>query len=305
VRDLVGALEIGGTHVTAACVDITARAVLTGTMRRLEFAPSAPREALLAAIHEAARAAARRDIRGWGVAVPGPFDYERGICTIEGVAKLDALHGVDLKAELAGALRVDTLAFSFLNDADAFLLGEWWAGAARGHRAAMGVTLGTGLGSAFLRDDKLLSAGAGVPPDARLDLIPYRDAPVEDVISARGVTAAYRGSGGEGAVDVAEIAARARRDDPAARAVFRAFGSALGEFLAPHVAAFEPTALVFGGGVARSWPLFSDDFRAACPPAGAIAFCGVAAHPSDAPLVGAACYVARGGGRQTYRQNAG
>jgi glucokinase len=302
VRDLVGALEIGGTHVSAACVDIAARAVLAGTMRRIEFEPSAPRDTLLAAIHGAARAAARGDIRGWGVAVPGPFDYDRGICTIEGVAKLDALRGVDLRVELAGALRVDTLAFWFLNDADAFLLGEWWAGAARGNSAAMGVTLGTGLGSAFLRADRLLSAGAGVPPDARLDLVPYRDAPVEDTISSRGLIAAYRRAGGEN-VDVAEIAARARRDEPSARAVFRAFGTALGEFLTPHVAAFAPTALVFGGGIARSWPLFSDDFSAACPPSRTLAFCGVATQLSEAPLRGAARHVTLGNARSSHRES--
>jgi glucokinase len=226
--------------------------------------------------------------------VPGPFDYVRGICTIEGVAKLDALRGVDLRAELAGALRIETQAFSFLNDADAFLLGEWWAGAARGHRAAMGVTLGTGLGSAFLRDDALVSAGEGVPPDTRLDLIPYRGAPVEDVISARGVVAAYRRAGGDQAVSAAEIAGRARRRDPKARAVYHAFGAALGEFLAPWLTAFGPTALVFGGSIARSWRLFSDDFRATCPPASALTVCGIAEHLSQAPLVGAAYHATPG-----------
>jgi glucokinase len=293
VTDIVGALEIGGTHVTAARVDIARRAVV-GTMRRTEFDPSASRETLLAAIRDAAVTAARDEVRQWGVAVPGPFDYERGVCTIEGVAKLDALRGADLRAELAGAVRIEPHAVHFLNDADAFLLGEWWAGVAQARRSAMGVTLGTGLGSAFLRDGEILNSGTGVPPDARLDLVPYRGAPVEEVISARGLVAAYRRSGGQGgAVTVAEVAARARRGEPAAAGVFRAFGSALGEFLAPHVRAFAPVVLVFAGGIARSWPLFADDFRARCPPASALAFCGVAENPGDAPLVGAAYHVTR------------
>ena len=293
MTDFVGALEIGGTHVTAARVDIATRAVEANTMRRIDFEPTAAHDTLLAAIREAARSAARDDIRSWGVAVPGPFDYERGVCTIEGVAKLDALRGVDLRAEIAAAARADGRQVLFLNDADAFLLGEWWAGAARDRPVAMGVTLGTGLGSAFLKDGELLSAGQGVPPDARLDLIPYRDAPVEDVISARGIVAAYRRAGGDQVVSAKEIAGRARRRDPKARAVYREFGAALGEFLAPHVAAFEPTALVFGGSIARSWRLFSDDFRATCPPASVLAFYGIAEHLSQAPLVGAAHHVTR------------
>jgi glucokinase len=292
VAEIVGALEVGGTHVTAARVDIARRAVV-GTMRRTEFEPSASRETLLAAIRDAAVTATRDEVRQWGVAVPGPFDYERGVCTIEGVAKLDALRGADLRAELAGAVRIEPHAIRFLNDADAFLLGEWWAGVAQARRTAMGVTLGTGLGSAFLRDGEILNSGPGIPPDARLDLVPYRGAPVEEVISARGLVAAYRRSGGHGAVTVAEIAARARRGEASAARVFRAFGVALGEFLAPHVAAFAPLVLVFGGGIARSWPLFADDFRAHCRPASALAFCGVAENPGDAPLVGAAYHVTR------------
>jgi hypothetical protein len=34
------------------------------------------------------------------VATAGPFDYERGICLIQGLAKLEALYGVDLRAQL-------------------------------------------------------------------------------------------------------------------------------------------------------------------------------------------------------------
>src|SRR5688572_21060975 len=83
-----------------------------------------------------------------GVAVPGPFDYERGISLVR--HKLLELHGVDLRSELAAALGFAPSSIRFLNDAAAFALGEWWVGAARGHRRAVGITLGTGLGSAFL-----------------------------------------------------------------------------------------------------------------------------------------------------------
>lgn len=283
----VGGLELGGTHVTAARVAVDSRTVEPATLRRLDLAADATRDALLATIRDAALAAANPDVRGWGVAVPGPFDYARGICTIHGVAKLDALHGVDLRAELAAALRVPPEAIRFLNDADAFLLGEWWAGVARGHDSAMGITLGTGLGSAFLRDGALRDDGPGVPPDARLDLVPYRGRPVEDLISRRGLLAAYRRMAHD-ASDVVEIAARARSGEDAAIATFRDFGEGLGDFLAPHVARFAPTCLVFGGSIARSWPLFEGSFADACAPASRVATVSVAQNLEDAPLLGAA-----------------
>ena len=55
----------------------------------------------------------------------------------------------------------------FLNDAEAFLLGESVAGAARGHAPRVGITLGTGLGSAFLADGEIVRSGPDVPPERR------------------------------------------------------------------------------------------------------------------------------------------
>ena len=46
----------------------------------------------------------------------------------------------------------------FVNDAEAFGLGEWRAGAARGRRRAVAITLGTGVGSVFVAD-----GGAAMP----------------------------------------------------------------------------------------------------------------------------------------------
>jgi glucokinase len=150
----------------------------------------------------------------------------------------------------------------------------------------MGITLGTGLGSAFMRDGALRQGGAGVPPEARLDLLPFRGAPVEDVISRRGLLAAYRRAGRD-AGDVVDIAERAREGESVAVEVFRGFGASLGEFLAPVIERFAPSCLVFGGGITRAWSSFADAFVAACAPASRVRTVGVARHLDDAPLLGA------------------
>ena len=169
--ELVGAIEIE-THVAAARVDLSSRSVDKGSLLRRELPSTGTRDELLAIMRDTILSAARADVHRWGVAVPGPFDYERGICTIEGVGKLDALRGVDMRSEFAASLQVAPDAIRFVNDAGAFLLGESWAGVARGHDAAIGITLGTGLGSAFMREGALVEDGPGVPPEARLDLVP-------------------------------------------------------------------------------------------------------------------------------------
>lgn len=265
---MIGALDIGGTHVSAARVDVAAGAVDQASRLRLQLPSDADRGELIAHIVRAARSLAVSRI---GVAVPGPFDYERGISLIR--HKLAALYGLDLRRELTDALPALHSA-AFVNDADAFLLGEWWAGAARGHERAIGVTLGTGLGSAFLANGEIVR-------EAPLYLVPFRGAPVEDAISRRGLLARYSG-GGE--VDAEDVATRARVGDEEAAAAFAGFAGDLAEFLEPPVREFAPTCLVVGGSIARAWDLIGPVLESAFPRL----VVSAARSIDDAPLLGAA-----------------
>lgn len=92
------ALELGGSHVSAARVDVASAKVTD--FRRTALAAGGTRAELLDVIRSAAKSVADGATHV-GVATPGPFDYERGICTIRGVGKLDALFGVDLRDELS------------------------------------------------------------------------------------------------------------------------------------------------------------------------------------------------------------
>jgi glucokinase len=295
VNGPVGALELGGTHVTAARVE--GDAVVPGSRVRRPLRPDGDRAELLGAILEAAMVAHRPEVGAWGVAVPGPFDYEHGICTIRDVHKLDALHGVDLHAELAGALRLgDGGRVRFLNDADAFLLGEWLAGAAKGRRRCVGVTLGTGLGSAFLADGQICHHGAGVPPDGRLDLVAFRGRPVEETISRRGLLARYRADRPGAHLDVEQIAARARAGEAAARQTFAEVMAAIGEFLAPWLRGFGASCLVVGGSIARAWDLIEPALRPALAGLPHLEVVARAANLDDAALLGAAAHASGAGG---------
>ena len=289
---VVGALDIGGTHVTAGRVDLTAGSVEPRSRIRVSLSAAGARSDPVAAISRAASSIARPDIHRLGVAVPGPFDYPAGVSRI--AHKLQGLYGVDLRAELCGALGLrDPTAVGFLNDAEAFLLGEWWAGAARGHARAVGITLGTGLGSAFLADGRIVRTGPGVPPGGALYELPFRGAPVEQTISRRGLLARY-GARTEDGIDVEEVAARARADDRPARRALEDLGRALGEFLTPWLRSFEPGCLVVGGSIARSWELLEGGLCSELQAIESIETVTVAERLDDAPLLGAAWYVAWG-----------
>jgi glucokinase len=289
-ENVVGALDIGGTHVSAGRVDLATGSVEAHTRLRVPLPSAGTRAELLAAIARAAVSIAGPALGRLGVAVPGPFDYSSGVSKT--AHKLRGLHGVDLRSELCRVLGfTDPRAVRFLNDADAFLLGEWLAGAARGHARAVGVTLGTGLGSAFIEDGRIAHTGRGVPSGGALWELPFRGAPVEQTISSSALLARWDAPLRE-RMDVEGLAGRARAGDGSACRVFEELGQALGEFLAPSLAGFGASCLVVGGSIAHSWELFEPRLRAELEPVETLETVTVAEQLDDAPLLGAAWCIA-------------
>lgn len=282
---VVGALELGGTHVTAGRVQLASATVEPETRVRLEFTGG---DAILERILEAAESVATPETRRFGVAAPGPFDYDAGVNLV--THKLPGLYGIDLRRELATALGLAGEAVSFLNDAEAFLLGEWWAGAARGHARALGITLGTGLGSAFLEEGRFVRSGPCVPADGALWTLAFRGRPVEETISSRALL--HRYGERDGGTDVEQIAARARAGDAGARCAFEDLAADLAEFLAAPIAAFGPSCLVVGGSITRAWDLLSATLLQKLAAYRSLVVAR-AANIDDAPLLGAASYAGR------------
>lgn len=278
-------LEIGGTHVTGALVDPDGWRVTQATRHHVDA--DAPAEAIIDRFVRAGAALGAAPGRTWGVAMPDPFDYRTGVALFEGVGKFAALRGVDVGSALRGRLHGT---FRFVNDADAFMLGEWAAGAATGASRCAGITLGTGVGSGWLVDGQVVDPGS--PPGGRLHRMDVAGRPLEDVVSRRAIRRAYAEAGGDPDADVKEIAAAARSGEARARRVLDAAMTALGRVVGRCVNGFRADVLVVGGSMSASWDLFAPAFRA-----GALG-CGLprvalAADSEHAPLVGAALHATR------------
>jgi glucokinase len=196
--------------------------------------------------------------------------------------KLAYLYGFDLRRALAEHFGWPPSRVRFLNDAAAFLAGEIAAGAARGVRRVVGITLGTGVGSAFAVDGHVAREGIGVPAGGEIWNVPYQGGIVEDQISTRAIQKSYRELTGQER-EVAAIAASAGQD-PSAAEVFSAFGRNLGVALRDVLAPFAPEAVVLGGGIARSAQLF---LPAAQGEVGTSAQLRISSLGDHAPLVGA------------------
>jgi predicted NBD/HSP70 family sugar kinase len=251
----LGTLDIGGTHVTAALADLDAR-VRADTVRRHELRSDGSADEILATLVTAGRGL-ELPAGGWlGIAIPGPFDTVRGVGLFRSVGKFDALCGVDVRTPLARGLGLVPAHLVFVPDSQAFLRGEWVAGAAAGHDRAAGITLGTGVGSAFLADGEIVADGNLVPPEGRADLLEIDGRPLEDTVSRRAILAAYeRAAGAAAGIDVRDIFDRARSGEDSARSVIEAAIGALGRALGPWLDGFGATVLVVGGAMSGSWDL--------------------------------------------------
>jgi glucokinase len=186
------------------------------------------------------------------LAIPGPFDFKNGVSRMR--HKLPYLYGVDLRQLLAVRFGWKPSNVRFLLDSAAFLLGEVAAGAAHGVSRAVGITLGTGIGSAFAVDGRLVTEGPGVPPGGEIWNLAYNGGIVEDFVSTRAIQKSYQHRTGMIA-EVAEIATKAV-DDPDATAVFTEFGRHFGVALQMIFSEFAPQVVVLGGGISRSAHLF-------------------------------------------------
>lgn len=244
--------DVGGSHISAALCrqsDYQLGPVVTRSYPAQESSQAFVD--LLYALGTAASGGGD-GVLGASLAMPGPFDYQAGISQM--THKLPYLFGFDLRKALAERFGWRGEQVRFLNDADAFLLGEIGAGAARGFNRSVGITLGTGVGSAFAVNGQVVTEGEGVPPNGDIWNLPYEGGILEDAISTRALQADYQRHTGQ-RCEVAEMAARAATDKAAAE-VFAHFGSHLGRTLRKILSSFAPEIIVIGGGISRSAHLF-------------------------------------------------
>lgn len=260
-------VDIGGSSLRCGLVSRAGR-LRRGSHRRVSVDSKGDREAILRTlvlpIRDGLRQseAERLHLVGIGIGMCGPLDYDRGISLIQGVDKYEALYGVNLKEEFHRRLSLpDRFPIAFEVDTWAFARGEAWRGAGRGFRRVLAVTLGTGLGSAFVNEGRILTEGPGIPsPYGWIGGLPYGQGKLDDYFSRRGILASYGAkveTKPDRHIDVKDIAVRARMGDELCREVFREFGERLGGALGPIAAKFGAQCLILGGRISGSFGLFA------------------------------------------------
>ena len=257
-------LDVGGTEIKAAPLDANGK-----MLSKIQYFPAmacADKKTLLehfAHIFTSICPADKVPIE-IDLAFPGPFDYENGICLLQGLEKYDALYGCNLRHAFAALSGLPQKRIQFINDEAAFALGELTFGSSRQAHKTLFTVIGTGCGSAFGVDGFLAAKGTlGVPPHGYFYNAPFMDSCVDDYISRRGLEKLTKDLLGT-PLDGRALAARVAAGDTQAASCFLQFGVLLRDALSPQIEAFNPDMICLGGQIMRSAPLFLSPLEALC-----------------------------------------
>lgn len=241
------AIDVGGSTLKSGLVNPN------GSVGPVELTPvdsAAPAEEILDLFASLIEKHGHKTV---GFGFPGPFDYAKGVCLMEGVAKYGELFKVDIGAALVNRLGPTQL--HFRNDAEAAIVGEALYGSVQAHKRVLGLSLGTGCGSAFLLNGVPQTTGPGVPANGWVYPLSYEGERADDLFSIRGLRSRLRGVGFDGSIPEAATAACQGNLD--VLEVWMGFGSDLGRFLTPLVRDFQADAVLVLGGIAGAGDLFT------------------------------------------------
>lgn len=257
-RYIVG-VDIGGSHVCAGIVDVDDGIVVPQSVVDRTVDSHMNADCVMKAWADVIETMIRGSgiiPEGIGLAFPGPFDYAKGICLIEGVEKFDHLFGLDITTTLSSYLHhVGTYDLRYVNDAAAFVLGEALGGAGQGAGRVMGITLGTGVGSGFVVDGKLIVDSVEVPANGWVYDLPFEGKLADEVFSTRGICGRYAQLTGREVSGVKDLVGLSEIDSLVST-VFNEYGRKLADFLFPIYQLFHGDVLVLGGNISRAFEWF-------------------------------------------------
>ncbi|HEU0114425.1 MAG TPA: ROK family protein, partial [Thermomicrobiales bacterium] len=258
-------VDVGGTNLRAAAVDLAGDIACRHEVRTpAKAGPEAVVDALLALADEAAAEAGLAADAPLGIAIPGPLDPATGIVAF--TPNLKDWRDFPLGAALRQRTRRP---FRLANDGNCAAVGEARFGAGRGVDDLIYLALGTGVGGGVIAGGRLIEGAAGFGgevghvvvaldgPRCTCGSVGCLEAFVGGWAIARDATLVATTDDGQTLARLAGgrplsariVAEAARAGDPAAAAILRRAGRALGAAMGAFANIFNPRLFVIGGGV--------------------------------------------------------
>ncbi len=200
---------------------------------------------------------AANQISGIAFSMPGPFDHSKGISYMgPNQGKYEAIYGMNLKELLLERVSTE-YPITFRDDGESAIVGEALYGAGKPYERLLGITLGTGIGSAFIINGEPQYVGKGIPENLLYDCL-WENKRADEVFSIRGLKSRLTGVGFHGEPkEATELA----KTDHEVRKVFELWGDELGLFLNKYVSQFNAQAVIVQGGLAGAFELFGEQIQ--------------------------------------------
>lgn len=274
MNDYVLAVDLGGTNLRVAAVD------LTGSILHHAKSPT-PRShdgteivRLMGELAEKCRQALDgQTALAIGAAIPATLDTRAG--RVMRAPNLPELDGFELGKAIADELKTPVI---IENDATSAAIGENWLGTSRGVQNSILITLGTGVGGGIIINGEPLRGPDGTAGEIGHICVEPRGVPcgcgsigcLEQYSSASAVVRMALESLTDhpesllnncGELTALEIYNAGKVGDLLARHVFAKMGYYLGIAAAGLINVLNPEMIVLGGGLSAGWDLFIDDTR--------------------------------------------
>lgn len=312
-RNLIAALDIGGTKILAGLIDARSGKLLA--RRRIETQAECGAEDIVARSAAVLRELAQEvdiaveELTGLGCSIPGPLDRERGVVLFSPHLNWRAVPLVEMFQRHLG------IPIVIEDDARCAALGEASMGAARGAETALYVTVSTGIGAGVIIGGKIYRGAHGFagevghmtieaagPPCACGNFGCFEALASGSAIALRARQAvlhgdktvlAERSAGRPSSLKAEHVVQAAEAGDLVATRIIETAGMYLGIGLAAMASAYDPEVIVLGGGAAGSDGLLlrraREEFRArAIAPLGLLVRIIPAALGDESGLWGAA-----------------
>ncbi len=231
-------LDIGGTSIKGGVL-------VKGHLEDIRAIPTPAQESkeyILETIASFIDSYSHYDFVGIGIGIPGLVDSREGI--VLGLANIPSFQHVELKKFLTGRFSKPVFVN---NDANCFAIGVYKYGVGKPFKNLVGITLGTGVGGGIVINGHLYSgmySAAGEWCSA-----PYLDHNFEYYCSGKFFHNVYHSK-------PKALAKQALTGDPVAMQAFDEFGRHLGELLKMILYSLAPEAIVLGGSIRKTYPLF-------------------------------------------------
>jgi glucokinase len=205
-------------------------------------------------------------------AVPGPLNPYTGI--VLETPNIPAWKNYPLAELLTKKYHVPTY---IGNDANLAVQGEWLYGAGKGHHDIVYLTISTGIGGGVISNDKLIEGYRGMATElGHITVVP--NGPIcscgvrghLEAVASGSAIAKYvseqisvgrKSALGVGALTARQISEAAHQGDQLATEAFGRAGRFIGQATADFLHIFNPSIVIFGGGVSLSGDLIMNPIK--------------------------------------------